>query len=671
MLTLADRIEEEDERRFVGRATELALFDDVLAGRLPHRVVLVHGPGGIGKSTLLRRLRRQAIPQGWEVLLIDGRAGPPTSREIEEQIAGADPGKGLVLLLDTYERMVSLGRHLRSRVLPALPERSVVVIAQRGAPEPDWLHGGWERVTVSIALAPVSRDEGRELLEREGIADDDVAANLLSWAAGSPLALSVGADALRDGGAWGPRRLDDHPEIAELLVRRLTEGELESSHLDIATVASIARRTDAALLADVLPGVDGEEAAEWLRSRTFVETLAGGLTLHELVREALRGQVRRMRPEREAELRRRIVDHLYARAAGGEAGLIPDLAELVENESLRWGLGGEGVVGLHTDDARAEDIENLAQSVAEAASRGASEWLGATVELIRHAPRCALVARDDDDQVAGLCIAVTPLNAPAAADRDPVLSGWLAHAREHHPDGNVMIWRDALDFTAGHGQNSSRVIAVMNSAAVLRSGLANPRWAYLPIDPENAAAVEFAGRVGAKRIDGLDVRLDDRCHECHVLDYGDGGLLAAHRGSVYAELGLRPPRPGRPEADAEPPQVAEISAETVKDALRNIDRPLELARSPLAQGRTPRARAASVQRLIAEAAEGAFGRDPEERVLRELVRMRYLGDRTTHERVADHLHVSRATYFRYLRVAADRLADYVLEMQAAARERSA
>jgi len=654
MSTLAARMDQEDERRFVGRARELALVDEVLAGRSPTNVLVVHGPGGIGKSTLLRQVRRQAERAGWETRAIDGRDGLPTTTELEERLGGKETEQGRLVLLDTYERMTSLGPQLRGRVLPGLPDRSLIVIAQRGNPDPGWLQGGWERVTRALPLAPVTGDEARTLLARDGVTDERTSSDLMAWAGGSPLALTLGAAAARDRGAWGIGGLDAHVELADLLVQRLTESELDPSHLDVITVAALARRVDAALLADVLPGVDGVRAEAWLRSRTFAEGRGTWVTLHDLVRTALRAQARGERTEREHELRRRIAEHVYRRINAGETGLLADLAELVDNESLRWAIPGEGPSDLRIDDAVPEDLDDVPALVTH---RGVGEWLVATKAIVRDLPRCIVVARDEDDRLCGMCIAIPVRDAPAAVERDPMLRGWLAHSRAHHPDGNALLWRDSLDLTEGHGTSESRVLPLLNTAAIQRSGLPNPRWSYLPIDPANAAAVEFAANVGAVHLPELDVVYDTKVQQCHLLDHGPGGMFAGYRGAVYAELGLTPPPV---DADADAGASTEVTADTVKEALRTLDRPLELARSPLARGQTVAERAATVRALLAAATEGAFGDAPAERLLHDVIVQRYLGPPTTHEQTAERLHVSRSTYFRHLGVAVDRVAAYAL-----------
>jgi len=55
----------------------------------------------------------------------------------------------------------------------------------------------------------------------------------------------------------------------------------------------------------------------------------------------------------------------------------------------------------------------------------------------------------------------------------------------------------------------------------------------------------------------------------------------------------------------------------------------------------------------------------EETLMRDLVTRAYVDHRTSHEDAAHELHVSRTTYFRRLRQATARVADYALASLAA------
>src|SRR5690606_41815246 len=72
---LGEVIDDERHRGFVGRGRELAAFDAAVAGRSPCRVLFVHGPGGIGKTTLLLELRTRARAAGRAVVMLDARDG--------------------------------------------------------------------------------------------------------------------------------------------------------------------------------------------------------------------------------------------------------------------------------------------------------------------------------------------------------------------------------------------------------------------------------------------------------------------------------------------------------------------------------------------------------------------------------------------------------------------
>ncbi|MFA4929171.1 MAG: ATP-binding protein [Patulibacter sp.] len=658
--TLADRLARRDAERFVGRAAELELFEGLLAGDGSASVVLLHGPGGIGKSTLLREFARLAAVRGWSPLLLDGRELAPVPGELEAVFTAASAEDRPVVLLDTYERVSDLDEVLRQRLLPALPARSIVVLAGREAPASDWFANGWEHLARAHRLGPLSADEGRALVRGLGVVDEPTTASLVAWSVGSPLALTLATAVAQREGHWDGRDFEQRPELVEMLVRRLARAQVEDEHADVVAVAAIARVTTAALLADALPSRDPNEDYRWLRAQAIAEPVGDGLAMHALVRRAVHGHLLATRPERERELRRRIADHLFARAAAGEPRLTIDLAELIRSPTVRWGFGAEGAVGLHADALRPGELDDLPDAVL---ARGSDVWWAATRTLADASPEHFVVARDAHEALCGLGVAVTPANASPGTLADPFVGDWVRHAQQHVPDGDAMVWRDSLDLTTSErGDLGSRVLAVVNTAAVLRSGLVNPRYFYLPINPINAASVAFAAESGSRNVPELAVQVGELRHECHVIDYGPDGLLGSQRDTIYAELGL--PRIAAEAAPAGAPSAvvrpAAVSVADVQQALRDLDRPSRLAVSPLAAAVGGEDPSAAVRALLIRAADQAFGAGAEETLMRDLVERAYVDHRTSHEDAAHELHVSRATYFRRLRQATVRVADYAL-----------
>ena len=138
-----------------------------------------------------------------------------------------------------------------------------------------------------------------------------------------------------------------------------------------------------------------------------------------------------------------------------------------------------------------------------------------------------------------------------------------------------------------------------------------------------------------------------------MIDYGEGGLLGLQRVVRVHGAGAAPPRRrGRRGAPA-------VDPEAVRDALRSLAAPAELARSPLATGEGIEARAASVRALLESGAERAFGDADNERLLASVLRRGYLDPAPSHEVAADELNLSRAAYFRRLKQASERLAEYL------------
>jgi hypothetical protein len=644
--TLGARLAQLDQGRFVGRERELEFFDGLLVDEPPASVVLVHGPGGIGKSTLLRAVARRASAAGWTPVFIEGRDMPPVADALAKALAPAREAERPLVLFDTWERMTALGGYLRREVLPSLPAHAVVVIAGRRPPEPAWFAGGWDALAVELELDPLSAVESHKLLSALGASDEGRVPSIVAWTGGSPLALTLAASAMRDPN-WSPQLGVERPETVKALIRQLAESEMTGGNVGALGVAAIVRVTTVDLLREVLPRTDAEQAYGWLAERTFAEPLGDGVALHDLVRKALRADLKLRHPEWERELRRRVADYFWSRASAGDLLVSIDLAHLVENPLIRWGYSWEGSIEHRIDDTRPGDADTIASMLE---GRLIAGWWDFTRRFFDEAPDRVAVARGRDDELCGFQVSVTPRNAPEFCADDPLLGPWLEHARRISPDGNAVLWQHSIDLT---GNPHQRVQAMLGMSGILRSGLDNPRYAYLPISPQMRAAQQFAQALGSTHLTDLDLDIGGQRFECWLLDYGPGGVIGFQRDWVYEELGLTPPELERAPADAG------SAAAAVREALRDFRLPHKLAASPLARGSSVEERAESVRELLTATAESAFGDTPDERLLRDVLVRGYLDPAPSHEQAADELNVSRSTYFRRLKLAAERVADHV------------
>ncbi len=409
--TLATRLERRDRDRFTGRHAEVEFLDRCLDSDDPPACVIhVCGPGGIGKSTLLREIARRSRARGRTVVALDGRELGPDPEVLEAALRAVADDAAPVILLDSYEKMTALDSWLRRDLLLSLPDETVIVTAGRGAPDAGWFQGGWESVTARIDLAAMPPDEARKLLAAYGVADSRVAA-IIEWAAGSPLALALAADAAATDADWSAAHAPDRPDILRALLHRLVETDLQDIRPSALGIAVVARSTTPELLQAVLPGEDAEAAYRQLASLTVTEPLGGGIMMHELVRKALLADLRLRNPELERDVRRRIADYLYERGVAGDSLVIIDMAHLVENPVIRWGFGWDGNVGMRVDTVRQGDAEKAELAPNDGISR---LWWQQSRRYFYEAPARVAIARDDLDQICGYMVCMSLATAPGS-----------------------------------------------------------------------------------------------------------------------------------------------------------------------------------------------------------------------------------------------------------------
>ena len=119
--SLRDAADEADAARFLGRGPEMETVAEVLDPGTPSRILFVHGPGGIGKSTLLRAAGRLAAQEGYRVTRIDARTLPAELEPaVEAMREGGDERRSI--LLDEVDVLGPRLEALRDRLLSRLAD---------------------------------------------------------------------------------------------------------------------------------------------------------------------------------------------------------------------------------------------------------------------------------------------------------------------------------------------------------------------------------------------------------------------------------------------------------------------------------------------------------------------------------------------------------------------
>jgi len=301
---MARRLEAARARRHVDRPVERDAFDALLSAP-PPQALFFSGAGGMGKSTLLSGLCRDAEKRGWttethDLSRID--AVPDAVGALFERLR-QDPVR--CLFLDGFEHHAALERHYWETWLPSLPEHTRVVMAGRERPRAAIVRAsGWQGILQVHVLDRLDERQAAELLRRAGLDEGTIPARVEA-SAGHPLTLAR----LAELEVVPPREVTDG-WLTEGLV-----GALVTPRERALLALAMADGCDRGLLAAFLELDDAREVERWLRQRPYVRLTPQGLALHELYADPLLAHARRAAPETYRRMIRVAGDHLASRLA--------------------------------------------------------------------------------------------------------------------------------------------------------------------------------------------------------------------------------------------------------------------------------------------------------------------------------------------------------------------
>ncbi len=664
---LVDRLAAARRRSFVGRRAELTGFAELIADPArPGAVVYVHGPGGVGKSTLLRQMAWLARDAGRPVVLLDGRDGVP----------GPVPGEpGLVLLVDTAEVLGPPDRWLTEELLAALPGDAIAVVAGREPPPLAWrVDPGWRGLVRVLALANLAPDEGREMLRLLGVPEPEHAA-ALSFTRGHPLALALVADVCaQHGGLPDPTA----PEVVTALLAGLLDAVPDRVHRAALEACALVRVTTEPLLAALLDVPDARELFGWLSRLSIVDSGPRGLYPHELARHALVADLRWRHPERYAELHRRAGAYHQAQLAGAEPAVqqavIADFAWLHRDNAVLGPFVDELAPGsaseLVVSPGRPGDHETVRALVERyegpESARLAGYWLD-------RQPDALTVVRDGAGELVG-CYLLLALESVTPADRatDPAVHSALSYVDSRAPVRAGERARLLRYWLSATGYQDMTPVCAAISLHLVRGYLTAPGLAvtlHAYADPDFWAAA--CAYIDLTRVPEADFTVGGRPYGVYAHDWRavpplDWLALLAARETADEPLSVAPP-PG-----TAPPRVLDFEeyGRAVRAALADLGRPDRLGAGELARSRLVPAdgsvveRGLAVQELLEEAAAQLAGSARDRRGYRALHHT-YLQPAGSQQRAAELLDLPMSTFRRHLAAGLTRITELLWERELA------
>jgi hypothetical protein len=617
---------------FVGRAGQLATFDAIRYDDARSFTVLyLHGPGGIGKSTLLQRFADEAHRTG----------SPVRSLDVTAPIDAIPDGVRPVVLVDDLDRLENPQEWLRRTLFPAFPLGALVVVAARRPPAVAWQSDpGWNDLLIPLAVGPFSRPEADSLLSARRIPADR-RAHLHTLCGGSPLALRVAAQIL----SADPLTDDTvDREVAHAIFDRIV-GELPTpEHRQALEVSAHAQWLTEELLHAAMPDADAGTLFEWLRRRPFMQSHAYGIFPDAVVRNVVEIESRWRHHARFSAMHTRLREFLRQRVSSVSAdAALPLVANTLFIERRTATAVSVSprmpTLPLVEHDYRPGDREQVLRMARDAegieSARLVAYWLD-------RQPQAFTVYRrpDQDRAVAFLCR--LRLSEPAAEDlaADPVIAAAWSHADSTmplEPGESMGIARFCVDPAAYQGSSEAMDLMRLRCAATV---IRDDSLAWTTVVTPDPQRWSF---LSGPEQDNSRVRVGTREYL----------LLSRYRKTA--------PQQGQ-WASEEPPSLSRAEFDqAVRHALRSWRRPDLLADSDLARSRIVRDRKGTDTvtdiRYVLSAALETIGSDPRQTKPHRALTATYLRGAPTQEAAAERLSLPFSTYRRHLARGLETLGD--------------
>ncbi|MFI5187008.1 MAG: hypothetical protein ACHQF0_09805 [Chitinophagales bacterium] len=678
MARLRDILQQQRKKNFVGRQIELNFFSNLLQSDSPdYHLIYIYGPGGQGKTTLLKQFGDACHEAAVPFFLLDCRyieAHPDSFRQSfqlsspfgeAEVFDAVDKHKGpVVLMIDTYEKLKPLDDWLRMDFLPELPENVITIITGRIALSTNWkTDPGWQSITKTFSLKELTDEESKQLLNRRNIPLENIH-RIVQYTHGNPLALSIVADMFdqRSNSHFDPL---DSPDIMKTLLEQFVQEVPSPAHKAALELCSLVNVTTEQLIEEVLGPQLAHELFNWLTTLTFIEKGPAGIYPHDIARDAIVGELHWRNPDWYRHLHIKTQQYYIARllkkTGESQRALLFSLIFLHRmNPAVKPFFEFQETGSSWMDFPREEDKPHLIEMVkkfeGDESAKIFEQWL-------RHEAATTWVFRDAEKTPAGLVLKID-IEKLKTKTHDEVINDVIAYKTKSKLEEGQLMTAFRTWMGREHYQNVSGVQSAIFLAIVqyyFTPGLA--------VSMLNCAHPDFWSQVlnyaDLHHTTELDYEVNEIPHGWYMHDWRERPPLAWLELMGKREINEEESASMTTETDAHSLTEQQF-ADAVNDALKLIDNPKKLLRNPLLQCRFVKENnelenseinlALTLADKIKKTVD-SLQNSPKDEMLHRILFRTFINPVGSQEQTADFLYMSFSTYRRNLKKAVERIAD--------------
>lgn len=660
-------------------------------------MVNVHGPGGIGKTTLLRLFAQTMAPS--QCFYFDGHSGfqrphdflskirhtllenmltmplkddavnqnDPAASEITKVIEllnlYAVQQQGVVLFLDTFEQWGAIEYWLRNEFLLKLSPIVKVIVAGRYTLKDQWQRGDWNLLMRDIELQPLSNTEVLNYTNLRGIANRDIADALLRFSNGVPLALSMACEIIERNGQTSFLDHSQQKEMIGYLAMELTK-DIGDSLQRYTEAASVVWKFDQELLQTLLQEIIPTERFRDFCLLPFVIRQENSWSLHDSVRHWIYTDFRSRMPQTFHNYRKHALDALRKRELAQpdkKAEFAFEKIYLHEDDFVR-GFCFHWDDSLTLRECKAQDLEQVEQLYLKYL-HSQSNYVPGEIHLeslirpLWHIDPTTFTGLWQEKQLVAFCSCIPfteqtirifrdhPTTAPATSQFDPNQRQYIVCIAGVEPELENEI----------SGSVARALIKIIDHQAFILDLISMPNWIpYIPLlgfdrapwaDSVTQMGVEYKGFQLDLRTEDIPLQVDR--------------IISA----MEPTKSIMPMEASNLETPLRLPLVEAVKL--VQCALKHFSRlPLqpEIAVSlrPLLtddhSDREAELTAHLIQEKIRTTVQALSQGNKEDQRFYQILHYAYLQKIGTHETVAEYLNIPNPSYFRYLRMAVRKLA---------------